>query len=120
MNLRVHGIKSCETCRKARKWLDEQGVEYEWTDLREYPPERATIEQWLGAVGAEALVNRRSTTWRGLAEDRRPGLDSQEIVDLLLESPTLIKRPLFERAEKGGVEYRVGFGQAQRKWLLQR
>ncbi len=119
MSLRVHGIKSCDTCRKARKWLDEQGIEYEWTDLRGDPPERSAVERWLGTVGAESLVNRRSTTWRGLVEDRRPGLDSPEIVDLLLESPTLIKRPLFERAGKGGLEYRVGFGDAQREWLLQ-
>lgn len=118
MRVDVYGIKSCDTCRKARKWLEAQGVDYQWIDLREQPPARATIEKWLGAVGAQALVNRRSTTWRGLAEDRRPGLDSPEILDLLLLSPTLIKRPLFERDGTGGVEYRVGFGDAQREWLL--
>lgn len=115
MRIDVFGIQSCDTCRKARGWLSEQALDFRWIDLRESAPSRAEIERWLGAVGAEVLVNRRSTTWRGLDEKERPALDSPAVVDLLLEHPTLIKRPLFER----GDELRVGFGEAQRRWLVE-
>lgn len=115
MTLRIHGIKSCDTCRKARKWLDEHGLEHAWSDLREAPPAAGDVQRWLDAVGADALVNRRSTTWRGLDEDDRPALDSPAVIGVLVEHPTLIKRPLFEREG----EFRTGFGDAQRQWLLQ-
>lgn len=124
MSLRIHGIKSCDTCRKARKWLQAQGIDYQWIDLREQPPARAALEQWLNAVGAESLVNRRSATWRGLDEQQRPALDSPDLLDTLPEHPTLIKRPLFERVnnnrcEDDGGEVRVGFDDAVREWLRQ-
>jgi arsenate reductase (glutaredoxin) len=115
MTVQVSGIKSCDTCRKARKWLEEQGIVYQWADLREQIPARSTLVSWLDAAGAERLVNRRSTTWRGLDEQHRPALDSPELPNLLLEHPALIKRPVFER----GGEIRVGFDEAARRWLLQ-
>lgn len=113
MSLKIHGIKSCDSCRKTRKWLTDQGLAYQWIDLREAPPSPADVKRWLDALGAEALVNRRSTTWRGLSEADRPALDSPGVVDLLVERPTLIKRPLFERDG----EFRTGFGDDQRQWL---
>jgi len=114
MPVDVFGIPSCDSCRKARKWMAEQGLDYRWVNLRESPPLRADVERWLGATGAEVLINRRSTTWRGLGEAERQKLDAAAGIDLLLEYPTLIKRPLFER----GAEVCVGFGDAQRQWLL--
>jgi len=113
--LKVYGIKSCDTCRKARRWLEAAGVDFAWIDLRDDTPDPATLQRWLDAVGAERLVNRRSATWRGLDKRRRPALDAPALADTLLEYPTLIKRPVFERA--GGI--RVGFGDDQRRWLQQ-
>lgn len=115
MSLRVHGIKSCDTCRKARKWLTAEGLEYQWVDLRDPAPSRDDVKCWLEALGADALVNRRSATWRGLDQAQRPELESPAMIDLLVEHPTLIKRPLFEREG----EFRNGFGDAQRQWLRQ-
>ena len=60
----VSGIGSCDSCRKARKWLDEQGIEHDWVDLRETGVTTADLRRWLKAVGPDVLVNRRSTTWR--------------------------------------------------------
>jgi len=114
MTLRIHGIKSCDSCRKARKWLESQSLDHDWIDLRESPLSRAHVERWLDALGPEALVNRRSTSWRALEKDDRPDLDSPAVVDLLVEHPTLIKRPLFERDG----DFRTGFGDDQRQWLL--
>jgi Spx/MgsR family transcriptional regulator len=116
MRVDVFGIQSCDTCCKARKWLAGQQLDFRWIDLRESAPSRDDVERWLGAVGAEVLVNRRSTTWRELGEAERPELDSPAVIDLLLEHPTLIKRPLFER----GDELRAGFDDARRQWLLQK
>ncbi|MGY6553815.1 MAG: Spx/MgsR family RNA polymerase-binding regulatory protein [Wenzhouxiangella sp.] len=91
----VYGIKSCDTCRKALKWLDEQGRDYRWHDVRADGLERATLESWLAAIGAERLVNRRSTTWRGLDENTQlAAMDSARAVDVLLAHPTLLKRPV--------------------------
>ncbi|TVQ37248.1 MAG: Spx/MgsR family RNA polymerase-binding regulatory protein [Wenzhouxiangella sp.] len=112
--MKVYGIKSCDTCRKARRWLDEQGREYQWHDLREDGLDQVTVKRWLAAVGAETLVNRRSTTWRGLSEDeRRQAMDPALASALLLEAPTLIKRPVFET--EAGVS--VGFNAAVRDSL---
>lgn len=114
MNLRVHGIQACDNCRKARKWLVDAGLEHQWIDLRESRPSRIEVKRWLDAVGPDALVNRRSATWRSLAAAERPELESSAMVDLLVDRPTLIKRPLFERDG----EFRTGFGDEQRQWLL--
>jgi len=97
----MFGLKTCDTCRKARRWLDSQGVAYDFRDLREEPPTRALVQQWLEALGPEQLVNRRSTTWRGLTEAQRDlaaGEGGQGgILDVLGAHPALIKRPLFQR-----------------------
>lgn len=112
--LNVYGIKSCDSCRKARKWLADHAVAYQWIDLREQAPARATLVRWLDSEGRERLVNRRSATWRAFDAQQRPALDSPGLPELLLEHPTLIKRPVFERAG----EIRVGFDDAARRWLL--
>ena len=104
-SITVYGIKTCDTCRKALKWLDAEGIEYEWVDVRNDGLAREDVQRWLDAVGAERLVNRRSTTWRQLEPAQRPVLDSELWVDVLLANPTLIKRPVFDR----GGEIRVGF-----------
>lgn len=94
--LTVYGIKACDTCRKALKWLDEQDQDYRWHDVRADGLERSNVESWLAALGPDALVNRRSTTWRGLDEDvRAAAMDPARAADVLLEHPTLIKRPVF-------------------------
>ncbi|NKI35322.1 Spx/MgsR family RNA polymerase-binding regulatory protein [Wenzhouxiangella sp. XN79A] len=111
--MKIHGINSCDTCRKARRWLGEQGIEATWVDLRADGVVRADLERWLDAVGAEALVNRRSTTWRELPENERPAMEPEAVLPVLEAHPTLIKRPVFERAG----EVRVGFTPAVRDWL---
>jgi len=113
MTLRVHGIGSCDACRKARRWLAEQELEFEWVDLRETPPAFGAIERWLQVAGPERLVNRRSTTWRSLPDDARPALDAEGLAAFLREHPTLIKRPVFETAH----DIRVGIDDDTRAWL---
>ncbi len=95
--MKIYGIKSCDSCRKARRFLDEAGRKHEWHDLREDGIDVATIQRWLAAVGAEGLVNRRSTTWRGLSEvERVEAMAAISAASVLAENPTLIKRPVFD------------------------
>ena len=102
----LYGIPNCDTVKKARRWLDEHGVSYTFTDLRETPVGKARLKQWLAAVGADTLMNRRSTTWKQLADNARPDADDAAAVIATLDAhPTLIKRPVLEH----GKQIRVGF-----------
>ncbi|MEN1728182.1 MAG: Spx/MgsR family RNA polymerase-binding regulatory protein [Pseudomonadota bacterium] len=95
--MKIYGIKSCDGCRKARRFLDEIERDHQWTDLREDGVDEATIQRWLDVLGAETLVNRRSTTWRGLDEQQREqAMAKTSAANLLAAHPTLIKRPVFE------------------------
>ncbi len=103
--LTVYGIRQCDTCRKALKWLEAEGVEHRFHDLRDDGLSREQVRAWLGSPLADALVNRRSTTWRGLT-DQEKAAEGKALEDLLLAHPTLVKRPVFER---GGQVLAIGF-----------
>jgi Spx/MgsR family transcriptional regulator len=90
----VYGIKQCDTCRKALKWLDQRGLAWRFHDLRADGVPKAAIRGWLKTPFAPALVNKRSTTWRRLDEADR-GRAETDALALLTAHPTLIKRPVF-------------------------
>ena len=89
--MRLYGIKTCDTCRKALKALDAAGKTPEFVDVRANPLEADTIARFLAEFGGD-LINTRSTTWRGLDEEMR----QQSPADLLAAHPTLMKRPVIE------------------------
>lgn len=101
----VYGIKNCDTCRNALKALKAQGRDHRFHDLRADGLREAEVTRWLQSAGWEKLLNRRGTTWRKLPEAAREDLDESKIKRLMLENPTLIKRPVFEVAD----EVVVGF-----------
>ena len=92
--LTVFGIKQCDTCRKALRFLDGQGIEHRFHDLRIDGLESDLLQSWLDSPQADKLVNRRSTTWRQLTDEQRQ-FEGDDLLDLLLQFPTLIKRPVF-------------------------
>ena len=92
--LTVYGIKQCDTCRKALKWLTAQGIEHQFHDFRIDGLQAAMLQGWLETPFAGKLVNRRSTTWRQLSDEQRQ-YEGEALLGLLLEHPTLIKRPVF-------------------------
>jgi Spx/MgsR family transcriptional regulator len=95
--MNIYGIKNCDTCRKALRFLEEGGIDHDWHDLRDDGIDVATLQRWVGEVGADTLVNRRSTTWRGLSEaERVEALSAIGSAAFLADHPTLIKRPVFE------------------------
>ena len=88
--LTLYGIRNCDTCREARRWLDERGIAYRFHDLRADGIDRPTIEAWAGRVGTAALVNRRGRTWKQLDGAWREQADDSTLHRLAAEEPTLL------------------------------
>ncbi|MBK18363.1 MAG: arsenate reductase [Rhodospirillaceae bacterium] len=92
----VYGIKNCDTCRKALKWLESEGIEHEFHDFRKDGLDQNTVANWLNEIGIETLLNKRGTSWRQLSKTDKNKAESGNATSLLTESPTLIKRPVFD------------------------
>lgn len=103
--MKIYGIKNCDTVKKARKWLDEQGVPYDFHDFKKDGLDDTLLARWEQSVGWETLLNRRGTTWRKLPDEVRDTMDAQSAHDVMLENPSIIKRPVVEH--EGNVS--VGF-----------
>ncbi|MCX4188059.1 Spx/MgsR family RNA polymerase-binding regulatory protein, partial [Methylophaga sp. OBS4] len=82
----LFGIKNCDTVKKARRWLDENNVAYQFHDFRKEGLDQATIEGWLTSVSWETLLNKRGTTWRQLEDSRKEHLDQQTAIALMLKN----------------------------------
>ena len=95
----LYGLKTCDTCKKALAALEEAGVKHEFIDIRAEADLGAKVPAWLAALGAEALVNKRSTTWRGLSDKDKAAAEDGGAAALLIANPTLIKRPVIENGE---------------------
>ncbi len=90
----LYGIKSCDTVRKARRWCEANNAEFQFHDFRVDGLDEATINGWLQFISWEVLLNKRSTTWKQLDDSRKESLGQANAVELMLENPTLIKRPV--------------------------
>ncbi|XKE45019.1 ArsC family reductase [Halomonas organivorans] len=104
----LFGIKNCDTCRKARKALESQGLPFQFHDLREDGLSAPLLEHFLERVPVLTLLNKRSTTWRQLSDADKADIDANSARDLMLAHPTLIKRPLLDTGEDLLVGYRDG------------
>jgi arsenate reductase (glutaredoxin) len=101
----LYGIKNCDTCKKARVWLDNNGISYKFHDYR---VDGLTLEQlhhFAASLGWKAMLNRSSTSWRQLSSDQQADLTEAKALQLMLELPTLIKRPILDT----GNELLIGF-----------
>ena len=95
----IYGIKNCDTMKKARAWLESHGVAHDFHDYKESGIERAKLEQWLKSVGWEALLNRAGTTFRKLPDAAKMNLNEGKAVKLMLDQPSMIKRPVLEHGK---------------------
>ena len=98
--MKIYGLKNCDTCRKALKWLESRSMEHEFVDVRADGVPIENLRRWVDELGWEVVLNRRSTTWRELDQADKEDLDNDKAVTLMAAHPTLIKRPVFE-AESG-------------------
>ena len=103
--MKIYHLKTCDTCRKAIKALRAAGHEPDLHDVRADGLDKAVLETIEAALGYEALVNKKSTTWRGLTDDQKLGLSRETALTLLAANPTLMKRPVIEN----GSAYTVGW-----------
>ena len=112
MTTTLFGIPNCDTVKRARAWLDAQGVPYQFHDFRKNGLPDDALDRWLQAPGWGTLVNRRGTTWRQLdAATRESVVDAASARAVLVAHPTLIKRPVVEW--RPGTQATVGFDAAQ-------
>ncbi len=94
--LTLYGIASCDTCRRARKWLTEQSHDFKFHDLRSDGLDSETLDRWAGRIDWKKLLNTRSLTWRKLPEVDRANMTMNKALASMLENPTLVKRPVLE------------------------
>jgi arsenate reductase (glutaredoxin) len=102
----IYGIKNCDTMKKARTWLEKQGVDYAFHDYKAEGIDRERLERWEKKVGWETLLNRAGTTFRKLPETDKDGLTQKKAIALMLDQPSMIKRPVLDL---GGGKILVGF-----------
>ncbi len=101
----LYGISNCDTIKKAKKWLSDNMVAFQFHDFRKDGLGVEQLEMWVEALGWEVFLNKRGTTWRKLSEADQAGLNTEKATRLMLEHPALIKRPVLVTAD----EIIVGF-----------
>lgn len=111
--IKVYGLKACDTCRKALSWLKGEGIDFQFVDLRADGVSKSDVTRFAKAVGWEKLLNKASTTWRGLDDSDKAEINETKAIKLMVEHPTLIKRPVFEAS----TQIFSGFKDAEKKIL---
>lgn len=101
----MYGIPNCDTIKKARRWLSEQQISYQFHDYRKDGLNRDMLEQFENQLGWQALLNKRGTTYRKLTDEQKNSLNKESAITLMLEQPAMIKRPLLVR----NGQYLLGF-----------
>ena len=108
MTVTVYGIPNCDTVKKARNWLDSNSIAYAFHDYKKAGADPVKLKAWCSAKGWETVLNRAGTTFKKLPDDAKAGLDEAKAIALMLDQPSMIKRPVVEH--KGGIL--VGFKSA--------
>jgi len=112
----VYGIPNCDTVKKARVWLEEHGVEFEFHDFKKAGVSDALVQDWLKDVSLDQLINKRGTTWRGLSDVHKAEADTTAgAIALMIHKPSIIKRPVL--AVNGRVKT-LGFSAEQYETLF--
>lgn len=106
MTITLYGIPNCDTVKKARTWLTANGSEYVFHDFKKNGITQELIAVWLRDVPWDVLVNRKGTTWRKLPDERKAAIvDAASATELMLESPSVIKRPVLFDGKKSSVGF---------------
>ena len=117
MTITLYGIPNCDTVKKARAWLAGNGIEHVFHDFKKSGVTRPMLQAWLADIAWETLLNRRGTSWRGLPQERRDAVgNADDAIALMLENPSLIKRPVLVKDGKAC----CGYGESQYRDLFQR
>ena len=101
----VYGIPNCDTVKKARTWLTDQGIDFTFHDFRKDGLERDLAAIFIAELGSDLVINRRGTTWRKLTDAQKDIQSDDQAIDLIVEFPAMIKRPVID----AGGSFTVGF-----------
>jgi Spx/MgsR family transcriptional regulator len=96
----LYGIPNCDTIRKARRWLKEHQVDYRFHDFRKEGLDKAQLTEWVDELGWEVLLNKRGTTWRKLSDEQKASISRDNAIELMLEYPAMIKRPVLDTGQR--------------------
>ena len=103
--LAIHGIKNCDTMKKAFVWLDSHGVAYDFHDYKKLAPTKAQLTEWCRAAGWETVLNRAGPTFRKLPDEAKADLNQTKAIALMQSNPSMIKRPILQT----GSALEIGF-----------
>ena len=98
--MRVFGISNCDKCREAKKWLTKNEIDFEFIDFRKQAITADDIKRWIKNLGAVKLINKRGKTWQALPDELKQNFEKLDVVNIMLEKPTLMTRPIFETQER--------------------
>jgi arsenate reductase len=102
----MYGIRNCDTVKKARAWLDANGLAYDFHDYKSAGIDEARLRGWAAELGWERLLNRAGTTFRKLPDADKHGLDEDKAIALMLAQPSMIKRPVLDLGNRRLVGFR--------------
>lgn len=106
MTITLHGIKNCDSVKKARKWLEAENIDYAFRDFRQAAPSAIEIQGWLEHCDWQQVLNKRSTSWKSLSfEERASVIDAATACELMIANPTLIKRPVLTDSDRAWVGF---------------
>ncbi|MBU2897353.1 ArsC family reductase [Vibrio hepatarius] len=94
MTIIMYGIPNCDTIKKAKKWLEVEGIAFQFHDYRKQGVDKNMIAKFCQHLGWENVVNKRGTTYRQLGQEQKNGLNEELAIELLNEHPAMIKRPI--------------------------
>lgn len=103
--IKIYGIPNCDTIKKAKKWLNDNAIDFEFHDYKKQGVPEKELKKWVNALGWEALLNKRGTTWRKLDEKTKENIEQSSAIKIMLDNPSIIKRPLLDL----NGNYSVGF-----------
>ena len=96
----LYGISNCNTVKKAKDWLQDNNIDFQFHDYRKQGLTAELLESFEAALGWEKLLNKQSTSWRKLTDDQKSSISKKTALQFMLETPTLIKRPVLDTGEK--------------------
>jgi arsenate reductase (glutaredoxin) len=105
MPIQIYGIPNCGTCRKATQWLETNGINYEFIDIKQNPPSQPTIESWVKSIGSQSMRNTSGQSYRALGDEKK-AWSEQQWIEAFAKDVMLLKRPLFI---KDGIGVLAGF-----------
>jgi arsenate reductase (glutaredoxin) len=100
MTVTMYGIPNCDTVKKARNWLQDNGIAFDFHDYKKQGIDHGTLKGWVEELGWETVLNRAGTTFRALPDADKQGLDADKAIALMVAQPSMIKRPLLDLGDR--------------------